>query len=165
MNKTTKIIIVVMLLVAVGSVIAIKKNRVNDASSQQTTAQSVDNIPPQSAEIAIPHLLDLGAGKCVPCRMMKPILEELTQEYEGHMRVTFIDVWENPDAGEKYGIRIIPTQIFYDAQGKELFRHEGFFSKDDILAKWKELGVEIPSSMAVPKPSEHQTTSGQQETS
>jgi thioredoxin 1 len=55
----------------------------------------------------------------------------------------FIDVWENPKAGDPYGIKLIPTQIFLDAKGKELFRHEGFFSKEDILAKWKELGIEF----------------------
>ena len=75
--------------------------------------------------------------------MMAPILEELKTEYAGRLRVDVIDVWKNPDAGKEYGIRIIPTQIFYDASGKELFRHEGFFGKADILAKWKELGIDI----------------------
>ena len=60
-----------------------------------------------------------------------------------HCRVDFVDVWQDRAAGEKYGVRTIPTQIFYDATGKELFRHEGFFAKKDILAKWKELGVEL----------------------
>ena len=91
----------------------------------------------------LPRLLDLGAGKCVPCKMMAPILDELKTTYAGKLEVVFIDVWENKQAGEHYGIRMIPTQIFYDDAGKELFRHEGFFSKDDILAKWKELGVSL----------------------
>ena len=56
-------------------------------------------------------------------------------------RLQFIDVWKSPDAGRQYGIRVIPTQIFFDASGKERFRHEGFMSKEDILSKWKELGV------------------------
>ncbi len=94
-------------------------------------------------EQGIPRLVDLGATKCVPCKMMAPILEDLKKTYAGKMDVEFIDVWENPDAGKKYGINVIPTQIFYDAQGKELFRHEGFFGKEDILAKWKKLGVEL----------------------
>ncbi len=92
---------------------------------------------------ALPRLVDLGAGKCIPCKMMVPILADLKKTYVGKMDVQFIDVWENPEAGKKYGINVIPTQIFYDAAGKELFRHEGFFGKDDILAKWKELGVEL----------------------
>ncbi|MFZ5806260.1 MAG: thioredoxin family protein [Verrucomicrobiota bacterium] len=95
------------------------------------------------AESSLPRLLDLGAGKCVPCKMMKPILEEIKKEYDGKLLVEFIDVWENRQAGKEYGVRMIPTQIFYDASGKEIFRHEGFFSKEDILSKWKELGVEL----------------------
>ena len=100
---------------------------------------------------ALPRLVDLGAGKCIPCKMMAPILEELKNEYEGKFEVIFIDVWKNPDEGKKYDIKIIPTQIFYDTSGKELFRHEGFFSKEDILGKWKELGVNL-SDAAVKLP-------------
>ncbi len=164
MNKNIRIIIIALLLIAVGIVIAMKQNGTKDASPQQSTAQSSENNQASNTKTAMPHLLDLGAGKCVPCRMMKPILEELTREYKDHMRVTFIDVWENPDAGEKYGIRMIPTQIFHDAQGQELFRHEGFYSKEDILAKWNELGIKLPTSSAIAVSSGHQTTSGQQET-
>ena len=78
--------------------------------------------------------------------MMAPILEQMKTEYAGTLAVEFIDVWKNPDAGKQYGIEVIPTQIFYDATGKELFRHIGFFAKEDILAKWKELGVELKKS-------------------
>jgi len=91
----------------------------------------------------LPKLVDLGAGKCIPCKAMKPILDELKQDYKEQFKVTFIDVWENPDEAKGYEINLIPTQIFYDSSGKELFRHEGFFSKEDILTKWKELGVEL----------------------
>ncbi len=91
---------------------------------------------------ALPRLVDLGAGKCIPCKMMKPILEDLAANYAATFKTEFIDVWENQDAGKQYGIHLIPTQIFFGADGKELYRHEGFFAKEDILAKWKELGVE-----------------------
>lgn len=99
--------------------------------------------PAPTVAAPMPRLLDLGASRCVPCKMMAPILDDLKKEYTGRMQVDFIDVWQNPDAGKKYDIKMIPTQIFFDATGKELFRHEGFISKDDILAKWKELGVNI----------------------
>lgn len=89
----------------------------------------------------LPKLLDLGAGKCIPCKMMAPILEELKKECADKFVTEFIDVWQNEDAAKKHGVETIPTQIFFDATGKELFRHTGFFSKEDILAKWKELGV------------------------
>ncbi len=74
---------------------------------------------------------------------MTPVLDELKTTCAGKLEVVFIDVRDNPQAGQQYGIRTIPTQIFYDAAGKELFRHEGFFAKDEILAKWKELGVQL----------------------
>lgn len=93
------------------------------------------------ATTTLPRLVDLGADKCVPCKMMAPILEELRAEQAGRIEVVFIDVWKNKEEAAKYGIDLIPTQIFYAADGRELFRHEGFFAKEEILAKWKELGV------------------------
>lgn len=106
---------------------------------------------PGRAEIAyaeepsrsIPVLVDLGAGKCIPCKQMKPILEELETEYVGRFEVVFYDVWENPKPAHEYGIHAIPTQIFLDEEGTELFRHVGFFSKEDILRTWNELGYDF----------------------
>ena len=150
MNKATNILIVVILVAAVCGVIIYKHNKNSDSSTTDT--QINININPQKINESesqdsktLPRLVDIGAGTCIPCKMMAPILEELKTEYAGRLKVDFIDVWENPDAGKGYGIRIIPTQIFYDASSKELFRHEGFFSKADILTKWKELGIDIES--------------------
>ena len=86
-------------------------------------------------------MVDLGAKKCVPCKMMAPILAELEKEYEDRAAIVFIDVWENPDAGKEFGISTIPTQIFYDDNGKEVFRHVGFFDKAGIVSELKKLGV------------------------
>ena len=74
---------------------------------------------------------------------MAPILEELRTDFKGQLQVDFIDVWKDENAGAQFGVRVIPLQIFFDAEGRELFRHEGFFAKEDILAKWKELGFEF----------------------
>ncbi|MFH1681972.1 MAG: thioredoxin family protein [Candidatus Eisenbacteria bacterium] len=91
----------------------------------------------------IPRLVDLGSTTCIPCKMMAPILDELKNEYEGRLVVEVIDVKADRSASMQYRIRVIPTQIFYDGSGRELFRHEGFYAKEDILAKWKELGVDL----------------------
>lgn len=91
----------------------------------------------------LPKLIDLGADKCIPCKMMKPILEELKASYAGKLDVEIIDVWENPKEGDKYGISIIPTQIFFDPEGKEFYRHEGFMSKEDILNTFKQKGMKL----------------------
>jgi thioredoxin 1 len=76
---------------------------------------------------------------------MAPILEELSLTYQGVFEVEFIDVWKNPGAAKEWGIRIIPTQVFIDATGTERFRHQGFMPRETILAKWTELGVELPA--------------------
>ena len=98
----------------------------------------------QSSEIPVPGMVtmvDLGAKKCIPCKMMAPIIEELEKEYQDRAAIVFIDVWVNPDEGNNFGIRTIPTQIFYDAKGKEVLRHEGFLDKASIVAQLQKLGV------------------------
>ncbi len=114
-----------------------------------------------AAETAkLPKLVDLGADRCIPCKMMMPVLADLKTNYLGQLDVQFIDVWKDPDAGKPYKIKLIPTQIFYDAKGKERFRHQGFFSKEDILAKWKELGVDLGDQKAkVESPKSNEKTS------
>jgi thioredoxin 1 len=112
------------------------------AGATTPTTPASTNTPPT---IKLPRLVDLGADKCIPCKKMAPILSELKSNYVGQLEVEFIDVWKNPDAAKPYKLRLIPTQIFYDATGKELFRHEGFYGKADILAKWQELGVNLKS--------------------
>jgi thioredoxin 1 len=111
-------------------------------------ARAADTPAAVSPTAGLPRLVDLGADKCIPCKLMAPILEELKKEYAGRLDVVFIDVWKNREAGKPYGIAVIPTQIFYDASGKERFRHEGFFSKQNILQKFKELGIELGAAPA-----------------
>jgi thioredoxin 1 len=153
MTTVTKALIVLVLAGAVVATVAIKtrnnEEKPANAAAQAATGEAqatavVDPAPeadPVEKPQALPKLVDLGADKCIPCKAMAPVLEELKKEYAGVFEVQFIDVWKNPNAGQEHGIRTIPTQIFYDAEGKELVRHEGFFAKEDILAVWKELGV------------------------
>jgi len=88
-------------------------------------------------------MVDIGAKKCVPCKLMAPIMEELEKEYDatGKAAILFIDVWENQDQGKRFGIRSIPTQIFYDKDGKEVYRHEGFLEKKAIVERLEGMGV------------------------
>ena len=152
-----KVAIVVALAIAVGLVIYYKgrgAQETKDAAQNgaQAQAASLAETPQAPASpapaAALPRLIDLGAGKCIPCKLMAPILEALKKDFAGKLEVVFIDVWEKPDEAKKYDIQLIPTQIFYDASGKERFRHQGFFSREDILAKWKELGVDLAAGPA-----------------
>ncbi len=99
-----------------------------------------DRPAPKKPE-RLPRLLDLGMGMCIPCKMMVPILDSLKQEYAGKLIVEVIDLGHDQSPAEKYGVQSIPTQIIFDREGKEVFRHIGFWSKEDIVAKLKELGL------------------------
>ncbi len=91
----------------------------------------------------LPKLVDVGADKCIPCIKMAPILDQLREDYRGRLEVVFVDAWKNRDEAARYGVRMIPTQIFYAPDGKELYRHTGFFSREEILAKWRQLGFDF----------------------
>lgn len=92
--------------------------------------------------------VELGSVKCIPCKQMQPVMKAIEQKYGTQVKVVFHDVWT--DAGkpyaEKYKIRLIPTQVFLDSQGKEFFRHEGFFPEADIDKLLQKQGVKLPAS-------------------
>ena len=141
MNLKAKIGVIVALGAAVFVTVVLKN---------QPIIPPADTVPSESARadsegIPLPRLLDLGADKCIPCKMMAPILEELRKEQAGQFEVEFADVWKHPEAGKQYAVEMIPTQIFFNATGEEVFRHVGFLGKEDILAKWRELGVDCAS--------------------
>ncbi len=132
MTRTKRLFAVAGVVAAVAVIVAARGER--QAAPAPASAPQIARVP---------RLVDIGAGKCIPCKEMAPILEQLRVEYAGRMDVQFIDVWQNPHAGDPYGIRMIPTQIFFGADGRELARREGFMAKADILARWKALGVEL----------------------
>ena len=86
-------------------------------------------------------MIDLGAKKCIPCKMMAPILEKMESVYKGKAAIAFIDVWENREQAQRFRIRSIPTQIFFDRDGKEVYRHVGFFAEKEIVAQLEKMGV------------------------
>lgn len=88
-----------------------------------------------------PTVIDLGARTCIPCKKMAPILESLSKEYRGKASVLFIDVHENQAAADKFRIQMIPTQIFFNAQGKDVKRHIGFMEKTEIVNALKAAGL------------------------
>jgi thioredoxin 1 len=92
---------------------------------------------------ALPVLLQLYSPKCPPCRKMMPILNKMKSDYSRKFQIKYIDAWENPDESLQFGISAVPTQIFYDSKGSELFRHTGFLSKTQILDIWKQCGCDF----------------------
>lgn len=125
-----KTVIILIVLAAVAGVLILK-----DRAGTSTS------LP--SHTTGIPRLLDLGSKGCTACTLMEPVLEELRTKHADKLQVDFIDVWEHGEVPDLYGIELIPVQIFFDADGHELYRHQGFISVEEIETKFIELGVEL----------------------
>ena len=126
-----RILTIIIVLTAVAGIIVLKKG-------QKETTSPLPSYTP-----GIPRLLDLGSKDCTACTMLEPVLEELRSNHVGRLQVDFIDVWEHEQVAADYGVKIIPVQIFFDAEGKELYRHQGFISVHNIEAKFTELGINL----------------------
>jgi thioredoxin 1 len=141
-SQATNGLILLAVVLVVGGVAWIRSSQTRAGA---TSADKTGAAHPQPAgaqpSVKLPRVVDVGAGKCKACIELAPILEELRKEYAGRVIVEFVDVWKNPKAGDPYKIRLIPTQVFFDADGKEVWRHEGFLPKADFVAKFAELGV------------------------
>lgn len=120
-----KKLLVVVLLIASFAFISCKKN--NTENNHQTNSVSGSDTTKHKIEF-----VELGSVNCIPCKKMQPIMKSIEEKYKGLVKVTFHDVWKDEAPAKKYGINLIPTQVFLDANGKELMRHEGFFPEEDI---------------------------------
>jgi len=109
----------------------------NAAETSEGKSHETTNVPVKG----MPTMVDLGAHKCIPCKMMAPVLEKAKKKYKERASIIFIDVWEDKAPGERFGIRAIPTQIFFDKEGREVFRHEGFMGEADIDRIFDRMGV------------------------
>ena len=88
-----------------------------------------------------PTIAEFGAATCIPCKRMKPVLEELIAEHGDKLNLSFVDVRNRSDLARKYRIELIPTQVFFDSGGQEVTRHVGFWPKEDVVAHLQELGL------------------------
>jgi len=151
--KLTKLMlcsILIMSLLLPGAGLAAKKKTASKTTKKKSTASTLTTSTATTAYSAkttaavpktLPMVLDFGRGICIPCKQMKPILDELAKEYQGKATIRIIEIDDNMDLTIKSKIRLIPTQIFIDANGKEIYRHEGFMEKSAIVEKLKEMGV------------------------
>ncbi|HMP72344.1 MAG TPA: thioredoxin family protein [Kiritimatiellia bacterium] len=91
----------------------------------------------------LPTLMEFGSDKCHACQQMKPVIDGLREEFAGQLEVIMVDVWADPDRAEAHGIERIPTQIFKDGRGRELHRHTGMLSREEIVKVWSDLGYSL----------------------
>jgi thioredoxin 1 len=138
-SRDVLILTAVVALVGVGAALRTNRERAPAAAVPAQAATARPTTVPAAARL--PRMVDLGAGRCIPCRKMAPILAALRTEYAGRAEIVFIDVWEHPELAEGYSFQVIPTQIFYDPAGREVWRHEGFLDRPEIVAQLRHLGV------------------------
>lgn len=106
------------------------------AASQISVAQT----PSDTVKVTF---VEIGSVKCIPCKAMQPIMKAVEEEYKGQVKIVFYDVWTPKGKADamKYNIRMIPTQVFLDKDGKEYFRHEGYYPKVDVIMIIRMQGV------------------------
>jgi len=143
MRSKTVIVCVIISILLSSVVLTSTDVLAGEGMAGQNAATTTRKPATPPAAVRYPALVDVGAKQCIPCKMMEPVLEELRTEYAGVLRVEFIDVQVDPETATKLGVRGIPTQIFYDAGGKERHRHMGYISKEGILSAFKKLGIEL----------------------
>jgi thioredoxin 1 len=127
-------------VVALMGIVGVLSLQLSGCSSDETPA-SHSQVPRVVPVKGMPTMVDLGANECIPCKMMVPIMEKVEKKYRGKAAIVFIDVWKNKEPAKRFGIRAIPTQIFFDKGGKETYRHEGFMGEKEIDRIFKKMGV------------------------
>lgn len=168
-KSVSKIIIPVLIIVAIGMIWYIKKSNKTPIVTEDNSAFALhvtDNLDlEQLKSYGLPIMIDFGADSCIPCKEMAPVLKELNEELRGKVIIKFVDVWKYQSLAEGYPISVIPTQVFFDKEGnpytpsnpeasqmqmynakdtkKHVFTtHEGGMTKEEVLAVFKEMGVE-----------------------
>jgi len=122
-----------------------KNNAASDNPGQGSSSASSQVLVTNNIDIDFSKhkvtFIELGADRCIPCKAMQPIMKEIAEEYAGKIQVVFYDVWKDPRPTRHYRIQLIPTQVFMDQNGKEIFRHVGFYPKEEILQMLREKGI------------------------
>jgi thioredoxin 1 len=129
--------------VVVASLVGVLLLKQQGAASPTTADEPTGSWSVSVARANLPRMVEFGSTTCIPCRAMAPILAELRRDNGGKLEVEFVDVMRAPEQMDKHNLNVIPSQVFFAPDGKELFRHEGFFPKDEILDQWQRLGYEL----------------------
>ena len=121
-----KLIIISLFLFSVLFVSCSKKETTDNVSTYKLSGSN------ETGKTKI-TFVELGSVNCIPCRQMQPVMKSIEEKFGEQVKVVFHDVWKDKAPAQKYGIQLIPTQVFLDENGKEFYRHEGFYAEDEII--------------------------------
>jgi thiol-disulfide isomerase/thioredoxin len=116
--------------------------RLNEQWVKAQSVLAMDNPVDKARRSGKPTMIEFGATGCVPCDMMQPILDNLRKDYPDKLNVVFVHVGEEQVLASRFGIQAIPVQVFFDAQGKEVFRHTGFLAENEVTKQLVKMGIE-----------------------
>ena len=141
--KNLRQISIILFLLTAFTFAGCGQNSNQDKKEKQKTSQKTETSQKQDEEKYKVTFIELGSVRCIPCQKMQPIMESVEEKFAGQVNVVFYDVWtkEGQPYAEKYNIKLIPTQVFLDENGKEYFRHEGFFPEEELIEVLKQKGV------------------------
>ncbi|MCX5906296.1 MAG: thioredoxin domain-containing protein [Deltaproteobacteria bacterium] len=122
------------------SKVEIQESRLQEIARPPASTHTVEDFQ-KAIKSGKPVLVDFGSNSCIPCRQIRPILKELGQEYSGKAQILVVDVYKYKDLAKEFRVQMIPTLIFFDSSGKEVFRHMGAWDKASIVGKLKEAGA------------------------
>ena len=170
MNKKNILrgIVLIFIIIIIASIYLLKnldKDQPSTSDNQDFVLEATELDMEQLKSYGVPIMIDFGADQCEPCKEMAPILKEVHEAYQGEVIVKFVDVWKDPKLAESFPLEVIPTQFFFDKEGnpyvpkdpvsmkmqmyslnetnEHMFTaHQGGMTKEEILAVFKELGVE-----------------------
>ena len=128
-------LLILLLLISTGCG---KKSQVENPGKNSQDKKETTGSQNTAAEITF---IELGSDKCIPCRQMQPVMRSIEEKYGAKIKVIFHDVWKDRSQAQKFGIQLIPTQVFLDKDGKEFYRHEGFFAEDEIVKLFETRGL------------------------
>ena len=143
MKTSTIGLFIIALVLSLCLLLASGCQQTETRTPSESSGPDLASIPlEQALSSGLPTIAEFGRGICVPCKAMKPILEELATEYEGKLNVVIVEIDDHMDQTREYEIMAIPTQIFFDGSGQEITRHVGFYAKDEVITQLKKMGVE-----------------------
>ncbi len=126
------------IFVIVLSLILISCGKTEEKNSSAAIKNKESKVAVEKAKVTF---VELGSVSCIPCKQMQPVMKAIEDNYSGQVKVVFHDVWQDKAAGKKYGIDLIPTQVFLDENGNEFFRHQGFFPEIEIVKLLEQRGI------------------------
>ncbi len=109
--------------------------------TSSSSAAGIDDLFSRAKKEGKMVMLELGSVGCIPCEQMKPVMEKLRKNYKGKLEVFFVDVRKDYDTALRFGVYVIPTQVFFDKGGKEIYRHVGFYGYEEIVPVLKKRGI------------------------